>query len=222
MATAPPAARPFIVVLAGVNGAGKSSLGGALLAEHGLTWFNPDTYARELVARLGIPLDEANGRAWEAGRQRLERAIAQRSNHAFETTLGARTIPAMLAAAADTHDVSMLFCGLQSPEQHIARVQLRVAHGGHAIAEAKIRERWTSSRLHLVELLPRLHHLQVFDNSRDAAPGDDIPDPLLVLELHAGRVLHPAPGDVQALRATPAWARPIVQAALELHTAPSA
>ena len=40
------AARPCILVLAGVNGAGKSSVGGALLAEHGLAWFNPDSYAR--------------------------------------------------------------------------------------------------------------------------------------------------------------------------------
>ena len=38
--------RPFILVLAGVNGAGKSSVAGALLEEHGLTWFNPDSYAR--------------------------------------------------------------------------------------------------------------------------------------------------------------------------------
>lgn len=213
----PPAGRPFIFVLAGVNGAGKSSVGGALLAEHGLDWFNPDHYARELVARLGLPIAEANGRAWEHGRQRLEAAIVQRRNHAFETTLGARTIPALLARAADSHDVAMIFCGLASPEQHIARVRLRVAHGGHDIPEAKIRERWTASRTHLIELLPRLHQLQVFDNSADAAPGADIPDPLPVLQWRAGRVLHPLPGDLQALRATPAWARAIVQAALERH-----
>lgn len=218
----PPPARPFIFVLAGVNGAGKSSLGGALLAEHGLSWFNPDHYARELVARLGLPLAEANGRAWEYGRQRLETAIARRSNHALETTLGAHTIAGMLAGAAATHDVVMIFCGLRSPEQHIARVQLRVAHGGHDIPEAKIRERWTASRARLVELLPHLHYLQVFDNSQDAAPGEDIPDPVLLLELHAGQVLHPTPGDLQALRSTPAWARPIVQAALELHNTPAA
>ncbi|MGC3986998.1 MAG: hypothetical protein QM777_20920 [Pseudorhodoferax sp.] len=216
MSDAPPPARPFIFVLAGVNGAGKSSLGGALLAEHGLSWFNPDHYARELAARLGLPIAEANGRAWEYGLQRLEAAIRQRSNHAFETTLGAHTIPALLARAAESHDVAMIFCGLGSPEQHIARVRLRVAHGGHDIPEAKIRERWLASRAHLIDLLPHLHQLQVFDNSQDAEPGGDIPDPMLLLALRAGRVLHPQPGDLQTLQATPAWARAIVQAALEL------
>ncbi|KQP22862.1 AAA family ATPase [Pseudorhodoferax sp. Leaf267] len=209
------AARPFLFVLAGVNGAGKSSVGGAMLAEHGLAWFNPDTYARELVAQLGLPAAEANGRAWEYGRALLEAAIAQGRSHAFETTLGAKTIPAMLVAASRSHDVVMLFCGLASPEQHLARVQLRVTAGGHDIPEHKIRERWVTSRANLIALLPVLARLQVFDNSAEAAPGEDIPDPVLVLETVAGRMVFPDAGDPAALQATPAWARPIVQAAIE-------
>ena len=128
-------ARPFIFVLAGVNGAGKSSVGGAMLAEHGLTWFNPDSFARELTAQLGLRVEEANARAWAHGRSQLEAAIANATNYAFETTLGARTIPALLAKAAATHDVVMLFCGLRSPELHIQRVRSRVACGGHDIPD---------------------------------------------------------------------------------------
>lgn len=36
-------ARPVLCVLAGVNGAGKSSVGGQVLEQSGLAWFNPDT-----------------------------------------------------------------------------------------------------------------------------------------------------------------------------------
>jgi predicted ABC-type ATPase len=57
------ATRPFILVLAGVNGAGKSSVGGTMLADHGLTWFNPDSFARELMEQLSLDLAEANARA---------------------------------------------------------------------------------------------------------------------------------------------------------------
>jgi len=209
------ATRPFIFVLAGVNGAGKSSVGGTMLAGHGLTWFNPDTYARELMAQLSLDLAEANARAWEYGRLQLETAIANGTNYAFETTLGARTIPDMLAKATHTHDVVMLFCGLSSPEQHIERVRSRVASGGHDIPENKIRERWVGSRANLIKLLPRLGHLQVFDNSAEAAPGEDIPDPVLVLEMVSGRMMFPEPQNAAALNATPEWARPIVQAAIE-------
>ena len=209
-------ARPFIFVLAGVNGAGKSSVGGALLAEHGLSWFDPDSYARQLIAQLGLDANEANGRAWQYGHEQLKQAVASKTSFAFETTLGARTIPELLARAAATHDVVMIFCGLATPEQHIARVQLRVAHGGHAIAEAKICERWISSRANLIRLLPALARLQVFDNSADAAPAGDIPDPVLVLEMVKGQVLFPAADDIETLAATPVWARSIVQAAFEM------
>jgi predicted ABC-type ATPase len=207
--------RPFLFVLAGVDGAGKSSVGGALLAEHGLAWFDPDGYARELVANLHLGQTEANARAWAEGRDRLQAAIAGRTNHAFETTLGGSTISVLLRAAAETHDVIMLYCGLSTMEQHIQRVALRVAGGGHAIDEARIRERWTTSRANLIRLLPWLAHLQVFDNSREAAPGARIPSPALVLETVHGKILLPAIDDAAALRAMPGWARPIVQAAIE-------
>jgi hypothetical protein len=121
----------------------------------------------------------------------------------------------MLASATRIHDVVMLFCGLSSVEQHIERVRLRVANSGHAIPENKIRERWVTSRANLIKPLPRLSRLQVFDNSADAAPGQDIPDPVLVLEMLEGQVVFPDQDDAVALNATPEWARPIVQAALE-------
>lgn len=209
------ATRPFLLVLAGVNGAGKSSVGGALLAEHGLHWFNPDTYARELVVQLGLSLEEANARAWERGRQSLEAAMANGTNFAFETTLGGTSLSEMLARAAATHDVIMLFCGLVSVDLHLQRVRARVASGGHDIPENKIRERWTASRANLIRLLPHLAHLQLFDNSTEAVPGEEIPDPLLVLEMVGGSIVYPDLSDPIASAAVPAWARPIVQAAME-------
>jgi predicted ABC-type ATPase len=214
-----PTSRPFIFVLAGVNGAGKSSVGGALLAEHGLSWFNPDSYARELVAQLGLGVTEANGRAWELGRQQLEAAVTTGANYAFETTLGAKTIPELLAKASRTHNVVMLFCGLASVELHLRRVAQRVKVGGHAIPEQKIRERWVTSRANLIKLLPFLARLQVFDNSVEAAHGEEIRDPILLLEMTQGHLTFPAPNDAKALRATPAWAQPIVQAAIEREPA---
>lgn len=206
-------ARPVIFVLAGVNGAGKSSVGGAILKEHGLEWFNPDAFSRERVAQ-GLGKDEADAEAWAYGRSRLEGAIAGRTDFAFETTLGGNTITALLTKAAATHDVVMIFCGLDSVDRHIARVALRVRHGGHDIPEQRIRGRWTNARGNLVSLLAHLKALQVFDNSLEAAPGKMIPQPHLVLAMEDGRVLHPAQDDLAALKATPGWAKPIVEMAL--------
>jgi hypothetical protein len=96
---------------------------------------------------------------------------------------------------------------------HLGRVKLRVAQGGHDIPEERIRQRWISSRQNVIALLPRLAQLQVFDNSAEAGLGEDVPFPLLVLEMKDGRVLYPGRDDVQALEATPDWAKPIVAAA---------
>jgi Zeta toxin len=100
-----PVRRPVLLVLAGVNGAGKSSIGGnVMLRRAGLAWFNPDTYTRLLV-QSGLPLPEANAQAWRHGVDLLDRAIAAGHNHAFETTLGGQTMVRKIAAAAQTHDV---------------------------------------------------------------------------------------------------------------------
>jgi predicted ABC-type ATPase len=209
-------ARPVLYVLAGVNGAGKSSIGGYLLEQAGTVWFNPDTFARELVARTGCTQQDANAAAWQESLRRLDEAIAEHRHHAFETTLGGHTVAGRIRAATRTHDVLMWFCGLSSPELHIRRVRARVEAGGHDIPAARIRERYPRALRNLIQLLPDLAHLRVFDNSREAAPGEAVPDPVPVLEMQAGKVISPSPGDAAALSRTPDWARPIVEAALSI------
>lgn len=204
--------RPVLFVLAGANGAGKSSVGGHLLQRAGLAWFNPDGFARELMAAIPCGQVEANAAAWQEGLRRLDEALAQGRHHAFETTLGGNTMPARIRAAATTHDVLMWYCGLDSPEHHLLRVKARVAAGGHDIPEAKIRERYAMALRNLIALLPCLAQLQVFDNSAEAAPGEPIPDPLLVAEMRGGKLVHPV--TLYALRDTPAWAKPLLEAVL--------
>ena len=207
---------PVIFVLAGVNGAGKSSIGGVFIRRQGMNYFNPDEAARQIQKELGCSIEEANGLAWKEGRNRLETAIRERTSHAFESTLGAKTIPRLLADAAKAGmEMRIWFVGLRSPEQHIARVRDRVAAGGHDIPEEKIRERWDGSRRNLLAMLPYVAELKLFDNSeeRDPATGK-IPVPKLLLHWKRGAVAAPPPAELEA---TPEWAKPIVAHALQLQ-----
>jgi len=206
--------RPVLYVLAGVNGAGKSSIGGHLLQREGLTWFNPDTFARELKAATGCDQETANAYAWHESMHRLEEAIAKGLNHAFETTLGGKSVTAKILQAAKTHSVLIWFCGLSSPELHIARVAARVAAGGHPIPEEKIRERYSQAQMHLINLMPHVAYIKVYDNSLEAAADGTVPDPILVLEMENGRALLPAPDDLNALQRAPQWTKSILEAAL--------
>lgn len=201
-------------MLAGVNGAGKSSIAGASFRAQGADYFNPDEAARQLMqANPRLDQTEANAMAWQHGKRLVQRAIAEGLDHAFETTLGAHTLPSLIAqAAAAGVAVHVWYAGLSSPELHIRRVKARVARGGHDIAEDVIRRRYQHSRLNLIELLPSLAALRLYDNSIEADPADGVaPHPRLLLQLDHGRIV--APDD---LSKTPDWARPIVAAALKL------
>ncbi|MEO6967385.1 MAG: AAA family ATPase [Rhodanobacteraceae bacterium] len=205
------ARRPTLLVLAGVNGAGKSSVAGERLRAAGLDYFNPDEATRRL-RDSGWREAEANEQARCFGRDQLKAAISDGSNFAIETTLGGRTLPALIAQACATHEVTIWFVGLDSPERHIARVAARVSQGGHPIPESRIRERWDAARKNLIALLPRVHALWVYDNSEECADGASA-NPILILHYKAGRIVAPSANRIQA---TPEWAKPIVEAAMRI------
>jgi predicted ABC-type ATPase len=205
---------PCIYVLAGTNGAGKSSIGGAVIRSMGADYFNPDEATRRIQSvSPQLSEREANIAAWHQGKRLLEKAIATRLTFAFETTLGGETMPALLRqAVAKGIEVRVWYVGLATPELHLARVQTRVARGGHDIPESKIRERFERSRVNLIRLLPHLTELRVFDNSVDADPASGkMPEPLLVLHMVNGAIAF-----ICDLPQVPGWAKPIVAAATRI------
>jgi predicted ABC-type ATPase len=206
--------RPSIHVLAGVNGAGKSSIGGAAIHQHGGEYFNPDEAARGLREKdPTLTQADANSAAWRQGVRLLKRAIEEGLDFTFETTLGGSTITTLFMQAAERGiEVHVWYVGLSSPELHIERVQARVSQGGHDIPEHDIHRRYEHSRLNLIALLPHLTTLHVYDNSMDADPAAGrTPKPTPVLHMERGKILGPPD-----LVATRNWAKPIVAAALKL------
>ncbi len=219
---AKPSRVPHIYVLAGTNGAGKSSIMGATLLQQGVEYFNPDQAAQRILSanllsgNPGLSQLEANSAAWHEGKRLLERAITEKLDFAFETTLGGKTIAHLLDnALSQGIEVRIWYVGLDSVERHIARVRSRVDQGGHDIPEEKIRERYTQSRLNLIRLLPRLTELLLYDNSDEADPRTGTaPEPRLVLSLVQGKVR-----ETCELTLVPEWAKPILAAALKLNLA---
>ncbi len=204
---------PCIHVLAGTNGAGKSSIAGSTFREHGSDYFNPDEAARRIRAsNPKLTQTEANSAAWHQGRRLLERAIKERLNFSFETTLGGNSITRLLEQALQQGiEVRMWYAGLNSVEKHMARVKARVKRGGHDIPEPDIRKRFDQSRLNLIRLLPHLTELRVYDNSIEADPHTGkTPAPKLVLHTLNGQWVGP-----KRLASTPEWAKPIVAAAMK-------
>ncbi len=133
---------PRVVVIAGPNGAGKSTSAPRLLVEALAVdeFVNADTIAAGLS---GLHPERV---AFEAGRLMLGRIAAlsaRRASFAFETTLATRGFAGLLtrlhAAGYRSH---VVFLSLPSPEIAMARVQERMARGGHHVAGDVVRRRF--------------------------------------------------------------------------------
>ena len=200
----------MITVIAGVNGAGKSSLIGSFLRQAGGDYFNPDEVARTLMIKDSSLTDEgANALAWQMGYEELVLSIDEGFDHTFETTLGGDSICELLHTAMDKgQEVRILFCGLASPELHIQRVAERVARGGHHIPEAKIRQRWSSAIHNMLSLIPRCAAVRVYDNSVPAGAAE-IPAPIVLFSLAGNQFVEQPVADM------PEWAKPLAVAAMK-------
>ena len=111
-------------MLACVNGAGKSSIGGAAIRAAGGNYFNPDEAARELMAaNPGLGQTDANAAAWQQGQKLLERADPSTTRfHIRQTTLGGATMARLMAEAASRGiEVYVFDVGLASADAHIER-----------------------------------------------------------------------------------------------------
>lgn len=177
----------MITVIAGVNGAGKSSIIDAYIRQAGGDYCNPDEITRQLMADdPALGEDAANGAAWRIGFDQLERAIEQDDDYTFETTLGGNSIrDALLGAADQGRSVCILYMGLASVETHLERIAARAAKGGHAIPAYKVRQRSETSRSNLKQLMPHCSEVRAIDNTAPMREG--APQPRVLLHMREQR-----------------------------------
>lgn len=133
---------PDIFIIAGCNGAGKTTAAYNLLPEVFKTveFVNADEIARGLS-----PLNPT-GVAFQAGRimlQRLEQLIEENQSFSFETTLSGVTYLNFIKKAMEKgYGITFFFVYLNSVELAKERVALRVSKGGHSIPEDVIERRY--------------------------------------------------------------------------------
>ncbi len=162
---------PTVIVLAGINGAGKTTASRSLLADtlKVLTFVNADVIAQ------GLSGFDPNAAAIRAGRimlAELEELAAQRANFAFETTLAGRTYARWLDSLRESgYEVYLFYFWLNSVEMAIARVAARVKKGGHHVPDSTIRQRYDRSIRNLFDLyIPVVNSWKAYDNSLGGSP----------------------------------------------------
>ena len=131
-----------LYLLAGCNGAGKTTAAFALLP--GLLdcreFVNADEIARGLSPFQPETVSIQAGRLMLA---RLRELLAAGETFALETTLATRHYVRFIAEAKNQgYFVSLFFFWLNSPDLAVSRVGERVREGGHHIPEPVIRRRY--------------------------------------------------------------------------------
>jgi predicted ABC-type ATPase len=158
---------PRVVVLAGINGAGKTTASQDLLTNvlKIPTFVNADAIARGLN---GLNPEAESFRAGRIMLDQLNDLARRREGFAFETTLSARTYAVWLRDLRMTagYEVLLYYYWLNSPEMAIARVAQRVRNGGHFVPDADIRRRYARSVRNFLELYrPIADEWEVYDNT---------------------------------------------------------
>lgn len=135
-------AQPNLYVIAGCNGAGKTTASFVVLPELlGCREFvNADEIAR------GISPFNIEGVAITAGKVMLERIqslIGEKEDFGYETTLSSYgTLRIIESARLHGYRITLVFFWLRSPEIAIQRVAQRVKEGGHGLPDETIIRRY--------------------------------------------------------------------------------
>lgn len=159
-------ATPILYIIAGCNGAGKTTASMSVLPEvlDCREFVNADEIAK------GLSPFKPEEVAIEAGKlmlQRIDLLLDKSATFAIETTLATKSYKHLVKRAkASGYRVILLFFWLSSPEMAEMRVAQRVASGGHNIPKDIIHRRYWAGLQNLFEIfVPIVDLRSVYDNN---------------------------------------------------------
>ena len=168
---APNEHKPVLIVIAGPNGSGKTSVTSKILHHEWLEdseYINPDNVARDIFGDLNK--QDSVLKAANYCNEWRERCLAERKSHIFETVMSATDkVDYILRAKEAGFFIRLFFVSTESPTINAKRVAQRVLDGGHDVPIPKIISRYDKSIANCIALAPYVDRLYVYDNSIDNA-----------------------------------------------------
>lgn len=164
--------QPQLWVLAGGNGAGKSTFYRLYLQARGLPFVNADQ-----LAKLMHPEDVAQGSYDAAKAAAIIRShfIRNRKSFCFETVFSHPSkIDVLSEAKAAGYEITLVVIHLENSELNQARVAQRVSEGGHDVPPEKVASRIPRTLANLKIALPLCDQVSVYDNSLYTLPFREI------------------------------------------------
>lgn len=157
------AASKQLWILAGGNGAGKTTFYDLFLAPRGLKLVNADIIAEAInpISPEMVSYDAAG----VAGQIRAE-LLQKGASFCFETVFShVSKIDFVAKAKALGYEVILIYIHLFTSELNAARVYQRVTEGGHNVPEEKIHSRIPRTMTCIGRVLPLVNQARLLDNS---------------------------------------------------------
>ncbi len=164
--------RKQLWILAGGNGAGKSTFYRTQLAPLGLPFVNADILAKEVYPQS--PEEHSYDAAKLATEIRFQLLHEGRS-FCFETVFSHPSkIDFVAQAKALGYEIILVFIHLDSVSLNQARVAQRFSEGGHNVPDEKVASRIPRVLQNIKKTLPLCDQVRIFNNSRIDSPFEQV------------------------------------------------
>jgi predicted ABC-type ATPase len=161
--------RPVLIIIAGPNGSGKTTVTSKILKHEWLedsVYINPDQVAQERFGDWNSP--EAVRQAAEYCADWRERCLVAHNSMIFESVLSAQDkVDFVQRAIKEDFFIRLFFVCTQSPTINAARIAKRVMEGGHDVPISKVISRYNKSIVNCQMLSRLVDRAYIYDNSID-------------------------------------------------------
>lgn len=192
--------KPVLIVIAGPNGSGKTSVTRTILKHHWIenaVYINPDQVAQEIFGDWNS--QESVLKAANYCEDWRNKCIEEGQSLIFETVLSSQgKIDFIEMAIKKGFFVRLFFVCTDSPTINASRIAKRVMEGGHDVPISKIISRYSKSVVNALQISKNIDRAYFFDNSRE------FKEPILLLKVKNGKV-------AKTYSKINAWAQPILE-----------
>ena len=161
--------RPILIVIAGPNGSGKTTITSKILKHEwleGAVYINPDQVAQDRFGDWNSP--EAIMKAAQYCEEEREACLCNKQSLIFETVLSSEGKVDFIRRAREAgYFIRLFFVSTNHPSINSSRIAKRVMKGGHDVPIPKIISRYQKSIVNCKRCVSLADRVYVYDNSID-------------------------------------------------------